>query len=82
MFPEDTGMYTIVLKNMGGECRTSCTVSIEGMTPQAPVTRGPMAPKVVKHLNPQEVNEGNRARLDCTIAGYPELEVGTTTLSV
>ena len=30
VYPEDSGTYTVVAKNMGGESRVSCLITVEG----------------------------------------------------
>ena len=78
VFPEDTGTYTVIAKNIGGETRTSCLLTVEGLYPtgaQDHMDRMPVKPMVKKPLADKEVQEGARARLDCVIVGYPEPEV-------
>ena len=38
VYPEDTGEYTVVAKNMAGETRTSCLLTVEGQFPAQPVS--------------------------------------------
>ena len=75
MFPEDSGTYTVIIRNIGGEVRTSCMVTIEGVYSTGEELHEPMKPKFLQHLQNKEVQEGSRARLDCVIVGYPEPEV-------
>ena len=80
MFPEDTGTYTVIAKNLGGEARTSCLVTVEGVIPvtQQPVEgAAPMKPRFTQPLKNVDVMEGSRARLDSVIVARPEPEVGT-----
>ena len=76
VFPEDSGTYTVIIRNIGGETRTSCLVTIEGIySTGGEELHEPMKPKFLQHLQNKEVQEGSRARLDCVIVGYPEPEV-------
>ena len=51
MYPEDVGEYTVVLRNLGGESRSSCRVDLDvarGNTPAHLKGSGmPGAPKLV-----------------------------------
>ena len=79
VYPEDSGSYTVVAKNMGGESRTSCLLTVDAMfsASEADVTdHEPSKPKFTQKLLNKEVLEGSRARLDCVIVAHPEPEVG------
>ena len=76
VYPEDAGTYTVVARNLGGETRTSCVLSIEGMFSEKEASDAePTKPRFVQGLKNKEVMEGNRARLDCVIVAQPEPEV-------
>jgi len=77
VFSEDCGTYTVIAKNMGGEARTSCHLSLV----EAPAVdtaavragaRRPVKPLFVQPLESRSVLEGNHTRLECVITGYPE----------
>jgi len=80
VFSEDCGNYTVVAKNMGGEARTSCRLSLVEVpaVDSAAVRAGarrPVKPLFVQPLENRTVLEGNHTRLECVITGYPEPEV-------
>ena len=86
VFSEDCGTYTVIAKNLGGEARTSCHLSLV----EAPAVdtaavragaRRPVKPLFVQPLEDRTVLEGNHTRLECVITGYPEPEVLTTSHS-
>jgi titin len=80
VFAEDSGSYAVVAKNLGGEARTSCRVSLseatltESMAARVSARR-PVRPQFVQPLEDLIVQEGNRVKLECVISGYPEPEV-------
>jgi len=80
VFSEDCGTYIVIAKNMGGEARTSCHLSLV----EAPAidtaavragARRPVKPLFVQPLENRTVLEGNHTRLECVVTGYPEPEV-------
>jgi len=76
LFPEDAGSYTVIAKNLGGEARTSCLLSIEGMFINGELPRrGPSKPVFVQPLQNKDVQEGSRAHLRCVVQGFPQPEV-------
>lgn len=81
VYPEDSGSYTISAKNIGGEVRTSCLLTVEGLYSASDADLSmasdvePTKPKFMKNLENKEVQEGARARLDCIIVAHPEPEV-------
>lgn len=84
IYPEDSGNYTVVARNLGGETRTSCLLTVEGVfTASEPETTDhePTKPRITQNLVNKEVLEGSRARLDCVIVAYPEPEVGKDYIS-
>ena len=78
VYPEDSGTYTVVARNMGGESRTSGLLTIEGMfsasEPEMMDTE-PMKPRFTQPLKNKVVMEGSRTRLDCVVVANPEPEV-------
>ncbi|XP_074642495.1 uncharacterized protein LOC141899810 [Tubulanus polymorphus] len=77
-YPEDSGVYTVILKNVAGEARDTCTITIESTYPgeqDVASDAEPSQPMFVQHLLDREVMEGGRVRLDCVIVGQPEPEV-------
>lgn len=77
VFPEDSGTYTVIARNLGGEARTSCLVSVEPLQPvrQEPLTSAPVKPHFTRPLKNLDVMEGSRARLDTEVVARPEPEV-------
>ena len=81
MFPEDAGTYVVIAKNLGGETRTSCLLTLEGAAAAvngevAPVGVGaPSRPIFIQPLQNKEVQEGSRAHLMCVVSGLPKPEV-------
>jgi len=80
VFAEDCGNYTVIAKNLGGEARTSCHVSlVEAPAVDSAAVRAgarrPVKPLFVQPLESRSVLEGNHTRLECVITGYPEPEV-------
>ena len=78
VYPEDTGIYNVILKNPGGEARTSGHLQVETMFSDVPSpsdTEATSAPQFLQKLHNKEVPEGGRCRLDCVIIGQPEPEV-------
>jgi len=80
VFPEDAGTYVVIAKNLGGESRTSCLLTLEGPTPA--VVNGELAdaaaaarPVFIQPLQNKEVQEGSRAHLMCVVTGQPKPEV-------
>lgn len=74
MFSRDAGTYTVVAKNVGGEGRTACMLTLEGSYPLSGAGP-PMAPRFTQPLQNRAVQEGARARLDCVVVASPEPEV-------
>ena len=86
VFSEDCGTYTVVAKNMGGEARTTCHLSLVEapaayVTPARVAAKRPVKPLFVQPLESRTVLQGNHIRLECVITGYPEPEVILTSLS-
>ena len=80
VFPEDAGTYVVIAKNLGGESRTSCLLSIEGaaiINGELPLTGAapPARPIFIQPLQNKEVQEGSRAHLMCVVSGQPKPEV-------
>jgi len=79
VFPEDAGTYVVIAKNLGGESRTSCLLSLEGaiVNGEVPLTgaEAPSRPIFVQPLQNKEVQEGSRAHLMCVVSGQPKPEV-------
>ena len=78
VYGEDSGTYTVSARNMGGETRTSCLLSIEGMYSASEaemVDAEPMKPVFNQPLKNKVVMEGSRTRLDCVVVANPEPEV-------
>ncbi len=81
-YPEDSGSYTVIAKNIGGETRTSCSLAVEGLFSTSEVSDvEPTAPRFTQNLKNKDVLEGSRARLDCVIVAHPEPEVRLQTFS-
>ena len=80
VFPEDTGNYTAIARNLGGESRSTCRLTVEGSysTGEELMDKTPMKPTLRQPLQNRDVQEGSRARLDCVVIGHPEPEVWTT----
>lgn len=79
VFPEDAGTYVVIAKNLGGESRTSCLLTIEGalINGELPLTgaAAPSRPIFIQPLQNKEVQEGSRAHLMCVVTGQPKPEV-------
>jgi len=79
VFPEDAGTYVVIAKNLGGESRTSCLLSLEGavINGEVPLTGAapPSRPIFIQPLQNKEVQEGSRAHLMCVVSGEPKPEV-------
>ena len=62
---------------MGGETRTHCLLTIEGMfsASEPEMQTEPMKPRFTVNLKNNVVMEGSRARLDCVAVAHPEPEV-------
>ena len=73
IYAKDAGTYTVIARNIVGEGRTACTLTIEGQ-PGAAQAQQPMAPKFLSQLSQQVVQEGAKARLDCVVIAMPEPE--------
>ncbi|CAH1789041.1 unnamed protein product, partial [Owenia fusiformis] len=80
-YPEDSGVYAIILRNSEGEAQTSCQLTVE---PMYTTTSEGMSetddqeavkPTFTSELYDKDVQEGSRVRLDCIIVGHPEPEV-------
>jgi len=81
VFAEDCGNYTVIARNLGGEARTSCQLSlVEAPAIDAAAVRAgarrPVKPLFAQPLENRSVLEGNHTRLECVITGYPEPQVG------
>jgi len=81
VFPEDAGTYVVIAKNLGGESRTSCLLTLEGgavVNGEVPLTgaEAPSRPIFIQPLQNKEVQEGSRAHLMCIVSGQPKPEVG------
>jgi len=81
VFPEDAGTYVVIAKNLGGESRTSCLLTIEGalINGELPLTgaAAPSRPIFIQPLQNKEVQEGSRAHLMCVVTGQPKPEVSS-----
>ena len=76
VYLEDAGNYAVIAKNLGGESRTSCLLTIEGVYINGEVTtRKSSKPMFTQQLQNREVQEGSRAHLKCAASGFPEPEV-------
>ena len=80
VFPEDAGTYVVIAKNLGGESRTSCLLTLEGaptINGELPLTgaEAPSRPIFIQPLQNKEVQEGSRAHLMCVVSGQPKPEV-------
>ncbi|XP_025104045.1 coiled-coil domain-containing protein 141-like isoform X3 [Pomacea canaliculata] len=82
-YAEDSDTYTVIIKNMGGEVRSSCKLTIESVfsspvedLSQVSTDVEPQRPMFTQLLSPtKDVPEGARVRLDCVLVGHPEPEV-------
>ncbi|XP_012936768.1 uncharacterized protein LOC101859779, partial [Aplysia californica] len=82
-YAEDTGSYTVVVRNTAGEATSVCQVLIESpysspgdAASQVSTEMEPLPPRFVQKLPPtKDVPEGTRVRLDCVLVGHPEPEV-------
>ncbi|CAG5126015.1 unnamed protein product [Candidula unifasciata] len=82
-YTEDSGSYTVIVRNIAGEATSVCQVLIEPCfsspgdeVSQASAELEARAPQFVQKLPPtKEVPEGTRVRLDCVLIGHPEPEV-------
>ena len=78
VYPEDMGTYSVVARNLGGEARTSCHLRVDGIEPSQAarsMAKPGHAPVIKMGLKSQEVKEGKRAKLDCTVTAHPPPEV-------
>ena len=78
VYAEDSGTYTVVARNMGGETRSSSLLTIEGMYSASDaemVDTEPMKPSFTQPLTNKVVMEGSLTRMDCVIVACPEPEV-------
>ena len=85
VYAEDSGTYTVVARNMGGETRSSCLLTIEGMFSASEadmVDAEPMKPRFTQPLKNKVVMEGSRTRMDCVVVANPEPEVLHSLLKV
>ena len=88
VFPEDAGTYVVIAKNVGGESRTSCLLTLEGATTlingELPLTgaEAPSRPIFIQPLQNKEVQEGSRAHLMCVVHGQPKPEVSPARLLI
>jgi len=79
-FPEDAGTYIVVARNLGGETRSTGTLTVESAL-RADRVDGQFAaqtgakPTFVQPLQNKEVQEGSRAHLMCVVSGQPQPEV-------
>ncbi|GFS02469.1 SEC14 domain and spectrin repeat-containing protein 1-like Protein [Elysia marginata] len=82
-FSDDSGSYTVLVRNVAGETSSVCQVVIEPFysspgdeVSQASADMEAQPPQFVQKLTPsKEVPEGTRVRLDCILVGHPEPEV-------
>ena len=73
-YPEDTGAYSVIAKNLGGEARNTCRLTVEGSRQPGREVQT-KAPQFVEQLKNKEVVEGSRTRIDCVCVGLPDPEV-------
>jgi len=87
VFSEDCGQYTVIAKNLGGEARTSCQLSLVEVPAVDTAAlragaRRPVQPLFVQPLESRTVLEGSHTRLECVVTGYPEPDVIQLTLVI
>jgi len=75
VYPEDCGSYTAIAKNLGGEARTSCLLSLDSALPPSTSGRAPCKPEFIEPLQHRDIQEGGRVRLECVCTGFPEPEI-------
>lgn len=84
VFSEDCGTYSVLAKNLGGDSRTSCLLSLVDTRVAAMIlSQEPAKPQFIQLLQNRDIHEGGRARLECVVTGYPQPEVrslGSNTL--
>ncbi|CAF3985915.1 unnamed protein product, partial [Rotaria magnacalcarata] len=77
-FPEDTGSYTVVIRNALGEARSFTQLSVEEFfcrTPESEMSETLCKPTIVQPLLDTNINEGEKLKLHAAINGHPEPEI-------
>ncbi|ESO07120.1 hypothetical protein HELRODRAFT_191066 [Helobdella robusta] len=77
IFSEDCGTYAVTAKNLGGEAQTTCLVALTTHETKAQILqqRTPEKPRFISPLVDGEAKEGDRARFECIVVGYPTPEI-------
>jgi len=80
VFPEDAGKYTCKATNSKGSVETSSKVTIIPMEKKVNGTNGilpsgPLAPRVIKHVQSSSVKDGEAVTLTCTLGGADKYDV-------
>lgn len=80
VFPEDGGCYTCKATNSKGSVETSSKISIIPLDKKAngtngTVSSGPIAPRVLKHVQSSAANDGEPVTLTCTLGGADKYTV-------
>lgn len=71
--PAECGTYTVVLKNLGGETRSSCLVSLSSGSLPSDVDH--QRPQVLQQLRDIDPTLGQTVFLECIIAGASDCEI-------
>ncbi|CAF0886808.1 unnamed protein product [Rotaria sp. Silwood1] len=77
-FPEDTGSYTVIIRNSFGEACSSTQLNVEEFfcrTPESEMSDTPCKPVFVQPLLDTTINEGEKLKLHAAINAHPEPEI-------
>ncbi|CAF2574797.1 unnamed protein product [Rotaria sp. Silwood2] len=77
-FPEDTGSYTVIIRNSLGEARSVTQLNVEEFfcrTPESEMSDTPCKPVFVQPLLDITINDGEKLKLHAAINAYPEPEI-------
>ncbi|VDM23898.1 unnamed protein product [Toxocara canis] len=71
-FVEDTATYTVRAENGAGKAESSAQLIVKSRSEMGSQFEEEGKPRFVRQLQNVSVNEGEPARLDCVVVGFPE----------
>ncbi|KHN76379.1 Muscle M-line assembly protein unc-89 [Toxocara canis] len=74
-FVEDTATYTVRAENGAGKAESSAQLIVKSRSEMGSQFEEEGKPRFVRQLQNVSVNEGEPARLDCVVVGFPEPKV-------